>query len=80
MASLFNARTLAPLLQLTTTQIPLLEELVPIVKMLENELVTENMETMETMETVWQAGQGAMNGSWLGQVVLVILVKIQRYL
>ena len=79
MASLFNTRTLAPLLQLTTTQIPLLEELVPVVKLLEDELV---METMESMETVWQAGQDAMNGSWLGQVALhwLILVKIQRYL
>ena len=70
MASLFNARTLAPLLQLTTTQIPLLEELVPIVKMLENELGKENMVTMESMETVWHVGQDFKNGSWLGQVGL----------
>ena len=76
MASLFDTRTLAPLLQLTTTQLPVLEELVPVVKLLDNELVTENM------ETVWQAGQDAMNGSWLGEVALhwLILVKIQRYL
>ena len=67
MANLFNTRTLAPLLQLTTTQIPLLEELVPVVKMLEDEL---GMENMETMETVWQIGQDFKNGSWLGQVEL----------
>ena len=76
MASLFDTRTLAPLLQLTTTHLPVLEELVPVVKLLDNELLIENM------ETVWQAGQDAMNGSWLGQVALhwLILVKIQRYL
>jgi hypothetical protein len=65
MASLFETRTLAPLLQLTTTQIPILEELVPVVKMLEDDMVTENI------ETVWQAGQDFKNVSWLGQVVLV---------
>ena len=64
MASLFNTRTLVPLLQLTTTQIPLLEELVPVVKMLEDEL------GMENMETVWQIGQDFKNGSWHGQVKL----------
>ena len=72
MASLFETRTLAPLLQLTTTQIPLLEDLVPVVKLLEDELVTENM---GTMETVWQAGQDFTNGSWLGQVVLHCLIS-----
>ena len=72
MASLFETRTLAPLLQLTTTQIPILEVLVPVVKMLENELVTENM---ETMESIWQAGQDASNGSWLGQVGLHCLIS-----
>jgi hypothetical protein len=68
MASLFETRTLAPLLQLTTTQIPTLEDLVPVVKLLKDDMVTDNM---ETMETVRQAGQDFKNGSWLGQVVLV---------
>ena len=68
MASLFETRTLAPLLQLTTTQIPILEDLVPVVKLLKDDMVTDNM---ETMETIWQAGQDFKKGSWLGQVVLV---------
>ena len=72
MASLFNTRTLAPLLQLTTTQIPTLEDLVPVVKLLKDDMVTDNM------ETVWQAGQDFKNGSWLGQVVLVDFSKDNR--
>ena len=59
MSSLFDTQTLAPLLQLTTTQVA---ELEPVVKLLETDLVTENM------ETVWHAGEDTSNASWLGQV------------
>ena len=65
MASLFDTQTLGPLLQLTTTEVPLITDLSlePAVKtLLENGMVTE------TMETVWQAGVDVGNGTWLGQV------------
>ena len=70
MASLFDTRTLAPLLEMTSTLVTQLADLEPAVKLLETELVTENM---ETMDTVWQTQADTRNGSWLGQVCAVFL-------
>ena len=56
---MFDTHTLAPLLQLTTTQLTQLAELEPAVKLLENNLVTEKM------DTIWQAGEDTSNGPWM---------------
>ena len=66
MGSLFDTRTLAPLLQITTTQAPNLGDLEPVVKILDNDQVTATL--VEEAGTLWDAGQVAANGTWLGQV------------
>jgi hypothetical protein len=75
MASLFETRTLAPLLEITTTIVSQLADLEPAVKLLETELVTENT---DTMDTIWQtqADTVNLNGSWLGQVWIWVICLI----
>ena len=69
MGSLFDTRTLAPLLQLTTTQAPNLGDLEPVVKILETDQATDTL--AEDVGTLWDAGQVGTNGSWLGQVSFI---------
>ena len=69
MGSLFDTRTLAPLLQLTTTQAPSLADLEPVVKILETDQATDTL--VEDVGKLWDAGQVGTNGSWLGQVSFI---------
>ena len=70
MASLFDTRTLAPLSQITTTLVTQLTDLQPGVKQLETDSV-------DTMETVWLNQADTSNLSWLGEVVIWILIYKQ---
>ena len=68
MAGLFETRTLGPLLQLTTTTpASVMEDLKPVVKLLDTESASSDTENMA--DNLWSVGQETLNGSWPGSVV-----------